>query len=99
MRGLTLTISGAADRPALQKLAERDSARVPAGRLLVADAGGRLLAAISLETDAVIADPFEPTRDVVELLVRRSRQIRRAEGRGLRRPRRRARGTTATAET
>jgi hypothetical protein len=98
MSDLTLRISGEPDRTALRTLAERDSARVPAGRLLVADEGGRLLAAISLDTGAVIADPFVHTKDVVDLLQTRARQLNRRLRLAPRR-RRRARGRAAPAET
>ena len=57
-----------ADAPAVRRLAERDSARVPRGRLLVAESGGELLAALSLDTGAAIADPFQPTAHVLEAL-------------------------------
>jgi len=83
MSELTLRICCERDADALRILAERDSARVPAGRLLAAQVGGELVAAISLESRAVIADPFRPTADAVELLRRRAAQIRRAEGRGI----------------
>jgi hypothetical protein len=80
MNDLTLRICRDSDHTALRALAERDSADIPSGRLLAAEAGGRLLAAISLETGTVVADPFLPTSDAVELLRRRAWQIRRAEG-------------------
>ena len=83
MSDLTLRVCSDADSPAMERLAERDCARVPAGRLLAAQAGSRLIAAISLETREVIAEPFVRTADAVELLRRRAAQIRRAEGRGL----------------
>jgi hypothetical protein len=79
MSELTLRICGEADGDALRVLAERDTARVPAGRVLAAQVGGRIVAAISLDTRRVIADPFLPTADAVELLRRRATQIRRAE--------------------
>jgi hypothetical protein len=82
MIDLTLRICTEADGPALQALAERDTSVVPAGRLLAAESCGRLIAAISIESGAVIADPFVPTGDVVDLLRRRSRQLRRAHGPG-----------------
>lgn len=102
MSELTLRICCEGDADALRILAERDSARIPAGRLLAAEVGDELVAAISLATRVVIADPFRPTADAVELLRRRAAQIRRAEGgRGLPllpRPRRRqVRGSTAPA--
>lgn len=80
MRELTLRICGDGDESALLRLAERDSSIVPAGRLLAAETNDRLIAAISLETKAVIADPFVPTADAVDLLRRRAAQIRRAHG-------------------
>ena len=52
----------------LERLAELDSSRVPAGTLLVAEADGRLVAAIASSTGESIADPFLPTADVVALL-------------------------------
>jgi hypothetical protein len=54
-----------ADAHELERLAQRDCAQVPQGALLVAEEGGRLLAALSLETGATVADPFEPTAQVV----------------------------------
>jgi hypothetical protein len=98
MSDLTLRPSGEPDRTALRTLAERDSADVPAGRLLVADEGGRLLAVISLDTGAVIADPFVRTKEVVDLLERRARQLN-GRLRLASRKRRRARGRAAPAET
>jgi hypothetical protein len=103
MRELTLRICGDGDEAALLRLAERDSSVVPAGRLLAAEAGGRLVAAISIESHAVIADPFLPTADAVDLLRRRAAQIRRAHGSTgpprLPSLRRRPSGEPATAET
>lgn len=72
------------DGPALARLAALDSAPLPSGDLLVAEAGGELVAARSVETGAVVADPFHPTADVVALLTLRSRSVEpRPERRGL----------------
>jgi hypothetical protein len=60
------------DGPALARIAALDSATVPAGELLVAEADGALVAARSLGTGAMIADPFRPTADVLELLAVRA---------------------------
>jgi hypothetical protein len=62
------------DGPALTALAALDSATVPAGSLLVAEADGDLVAALSPASGARIADPFRPTRDVVALLELRARR-------------------------
>ena len=56
------------DGAELERLAQLDSAAIPAGALLVAEADGRLVAAIASSTGEAIADPFLPTADVVALL-------------------------------
>jgi hypothetical protein len=80
MRELTLRVCADGDEAAILRLAERDSSVVPGGRLLAAETCGQLVAAISLETGAVIADPFLRTADAVELLRSRAAQLRRAHG-------------------
>ena len=66
-----------AEADALVTLAERDSAQVPAGAALGAfDPDGAMLAAISLETDELVADPFEHTAHVAALLRVRAEQLR-----------------------
>ena len=56
------------DPPGWQRLAQLDSALVPDGRLLVAEASGRLVAALSVESGQAIADPFTPTAHLVAAL-------------------------------
>ena len=56
------------DGDAIERLAALDSAEVPTGSLLVAEADGRVVAAIASSTGEAIADPFLPTADVVALL-------------------------------
>ena len=56
------------DGAELERLAQLDSAEIPAGSLLVAEADGRIVAAIASSTGEAIADPFLPTADVVALL-------------------------------
>jgi hypothetical protein len=56
------------DGAELERLAQLDSAAVPAGSLLVAESDGRLVAAIASSSGEAIADPFLPTADVVALL-------------------------------
>jgi hypothetical protein len=63
-----------ADASRVRKLALLDDRRVPAGPLLVAELGGEIVAARSLSTGAVIADPFRLTADVVALLNLRAAQ-------------------------
>lgn len=66
------------DREALTRLAELDGRRLPQGPALLAEVGGRLLAARSLESGSAIADPFRPTAHLVELLELRSAHLRDA---------------------
>ena len=65
----------------LERLAELDSSRVPAGTLLVAEADGRLVAAIASSTGETIADPFLPTADVIALLQLRAAGAGASRGR------------------
>jgi hypothetical protein len=78
---LTLRHATAADETSLKRLAALDSSRVPSGELLVAELDGRLVAALSVDTGAAIADPFEHTAAIVDSLrvqaSRRSRPARR----------------------
>jgi hypothetical protein len=65
------------DKEPLRLLAQRDSARVPPGRLLVAEVGGTIQAAVAVESGETIADPFRRTAELVALLQMRARQGRR----------------------
>ena len=82
MDDLDLTIRPATpdDRHALEKLAALDSAPRLRGRALIAETGGVPIAAVSLETGAVVADPFTPTADVVRVLRLRRYQLTRQGG-------------------
>jgi hypothetical protein len=71
------------DDAALDRLAQLDSSHVPAGNLLVAEADGRLVAALAADTGDAIADPFRPTADVLDLLQLRARLHRGARRRGV----------------
>jgi hypothetical protein len=64
------------DAARLRWLAQRDSAALPAGRLLVAEAGGAVHAAVAIDTGETIADPFRRTAELVALLRMRAEQAR-----------------------
>lgn len=84
---LTLRYAVPADTGALDRLAQLDSAHAPRGAVLVAEVGGELWAAVSLDDQqAAIADPFHPTGELVALLAERARQLRRSERGGRRLP-------------
>ena len=73
---LTLRYAHAGDAAALDRLAQLDSSHPPRGVVLVAEVGGDVWAAISLDDGHAVADPFRPTGELVALLVERARQLR-----------------------
>ena len=78
---LTIRHATATDEADLIRLAALDSSRVPSGELLVAQVDGNLVAALSVDTGAAIADPFEHTAAIVDAMraqVRASRTPRPA---------------------
>jgi hypothetical protein len=81
---ITIRLAGPEHADQLRRLAQRDSAGLPNGELLVAFVGGRLRAAISISDGRAIADPFHPTAGLVSLLSERVVQLRPPKRRGLR---------------
>jgi hypothetical protein len=66
-----------ADAADLLRLARLDSqGRPPAGKLVVAVDRDDLVAAISVDSDDVIADPFKATAPIVAMLRLRAEQLR-----------------------
>jgi hypothetical protein len=82
---LVLRSATTVDAAALERLAALDSARPLTGEVMLAQAGGDVRAALSLETGRVVADPFYPSSELVELL-----RAAAGEGRSRRRSWRRA---------
>jgi hypothetical protein len=68
MEPLTLRLATPHDAAALNRLAELDSNRAPELPTLVGDVAGELWAAISLVDGHAVADPFQPSAGVLELL-------------------------------
>ena len=64
---------GDADR--IRDLARLDDKRHPAGPFLVAEVSGEIVAALSLSSGTVVADPFRLTSDAVAMLRLRAGQI------------------------
>jgi hypothetical protein len=97
--GVVVREANGRDAAPLERLAQLDSARVPAAPMLVAEVDGDLRAAISMADGAVIANPFVRTRDLVAMLQTRAGHLpaeqrpliphlgRLVTGRGPRRPR------------
>jgi hypothetical protein len=67
------------DRSELARLAALDSASPPRGPALVAETDSRMLAALPLGSGRPIADPFEPTAQIVAVLELRAQQLNAAE--------------------
>jgi hypothetical protein len=57
-----------ADQPALRRLAELDGQRPFAGPALIGEIDGRPAAAVSLFEGRVVADPFQPTAVLRQVL-------------------------------
>ena len=64
------------DARRLERLAQLDSAAAPAGPALVAELGGRMVAAMPLDGGRPVADPFYPSAPFVQMLELRRNQIR-----------------------
>jgi hypothetical protein len=67
------------DADALRRLAELDSRASLAGRILIGEIAGSPAAALSLDDDRVVADPFRRTDHLVACLRSRAGAIRAHE--------------------
>jgi hypothetical protein len=56
------------EEPGVLLVAALDSARVPRAPLLVAEVAGEIRAVLSLDDGRAVADPFQPSLDLVDLL-------------------------------
>jgi drug/metabolite transporter (DMT)-like permease len=72
---LTLRLSAPDDALALGRLAQLDSTLYDGSRMLVADIGGDLVAAVPLDGGAPIADPFRRSGEFVAMLLLRLEQL------------------------
>ena len=72
---ITLRRSSADDAVALQRLASLDSSPTPHGETLVAEHDGTLVAAVTVDGQTAIADPFVPTAGALALLRALSAQV------------------------
>lgn len=73
---VTIRLASSGDTPALARLAALDSADLPRGPILLAEAGGMPVAALPVQGGRSIADPFQHTAALVELLELRAAQLR-----------------------
>jgi len=72
---IELRLCKPADDPAIDRLAALSEVPVPYGRLVVALLDGKLVAALPLNGDPVLRDPFVKTAELVHLLEVRAEQL------------------------
>jgi len=66
------------DEPQIARLAALDERpQLPRGERLIGELEGRVVAALDVRSGRAVADPFVPTRKIVELLGLRASQVRR----------------------
>ena len=75
---ITIRFARRRDADAIARLTQLDGHSLPAGRRLVAESAGRLLAAAEIRSGRTIADPFEPTGSIAQLVALRAEQLRAA---------------------
>jgi hypothetical protein len=71
------------DREDIDRLAELDGGHAPAGDALLGFVDGRLVAAVGIDDDRTVADPFQYTIDLVRMLSLRAAQERPGKRGGL----------------
>jgi hypothetical protein len=74
-QGLTLRLATSADGSALARLADLEQTAQPAEPVLLGEVMQRPVAALSLSDGRVVADPFTPTAELIELMRLRARQL------------------------
>jgi hypothetical protein len=72
---ITIRQATSADAFSLRRLAALDDAPVLRGEALLAEQAGELRAAISIEDGRVVANPFAPTLELVEMLRMHRRHV------------------------
>ena len=75
--GVSVRIARAGDLD-VKRLAALDASPVPAGHALVAMRDGRALAAVPVDGGEAVADPFERTAAIIDVLLENARQLREA---------------------
>jgi hypothetical protein len=74
--GLTVRAATQRDTDAVRLLAALEGVQMPTGPVLVAQVGDDVRAALPLDGGSALADPFQPSAHIVELLEFRARQLR-----------------------
>jgi hypothetical protein len=90
-RSIAIRLCRVGDHEALERLAQLESRTLPSGSFVIGEVDGAVAAAWPLDaSDAVLADPFVRTEQLVSLMALRVAQLHRAERRLIPRLRRRA---------
>jgi len=74
-QSLTIRMGYPDDRAALERLATLDARPLPSEPLVVAEVDGDLWAAVSVRDGGAVADPFQPSGALVDLLQARRAQL------------------------
>jgi hypothetical protein len=74
-QAVALRLCTVADDAVLERLAILEGKPAPVGRYVVAEVDGSVVAAISLVSGAVLADPFRRTGQLLPLLALRAEQL------------------------
>jgi hypothetical protein len=77
--GVTIRRAGPDDRPSLERLAQLEGRAIPPGPALVAEVDCHVLAARWLGQHLTMADPFQPTAELVSLLDARASHLGHGE--------------------
>ena len=80
---ITIRKSTVQDTEAIRQLAELDGGRPPSGTALLGLVDGQLVAAVGIEDDRTVADPFRYTANLVQMLSLRAARQRPQRGHGL----------------
>jgi hypothetical protein len=76
---VAIRLARSEDDYAITRVAALDSRSKPAGRVLVAEADGEVIAALSVSDGSTAADPFSWTSEIMELMEMRAAQIAAAD--------------------
>jgi len=72
---VSIRLAGPGDEAAVERLAALETREAPAGDLLLAENGREVVAVLPIEGGPALADPFQRTAEVVELLALRAHQL------------------------
>jgi hypothetical protein len=72
---VSLRLCRVSDDPILERLAAFEGRRAPQDRHLIAEVDGEAVAALSLASGEILADPFRPTAYLLPLMRRRAAQL------------------------